>query len=43
VLTAEGRNLLAVDARERRDLEEFVRAWLFDDGGKGARSGLPYA
>jgi hypothetical protein len=41
VLAAEGRNPSLVDRRERHQLREVVRDWLFDEQGRGAKSGLP--
>jgi len=41
VLIAEGVDPGSVDVRTRRELEETVRQWLYDDGvGKGTKSGL---
>jgi hypothetical protein len=42
VLVAEGRDPFLTDTRERHELREVVRDWLFDDGvGRGTKSGLP--
>jgi hypothetical protein len=41
VLTAEGLDPTIVNKRARQELCEVVREWLFDDGGRGPKSGLP--
>jgi hypothetical protein len=42
VVAAEGRDPIMLDKRERLDMSDLVRDWLFDDGqGRGTRSGLP--
>jgi hypothetical protein len=42
LLIAEGSNPTLLDKRERHELSEVVRDWLFDDGrGRGTKSGLP--
>jgi len=41
VLIAEGRNPTLVDTRERHELRDVVRDWLFDGQGRGAKSGHP--
>ena len=41
VLIAEGHDPTLVDPRERHELRDVVRDWLFDGQGRGAKSGLP--
>jgi hypothetical protein len=41
VLAAEGRNPSLVAGQERDELREVACDWLFDEQGRGAKSGLP--